>query len=67
MAGSQKTEASELATKYTLDPVAVQEVRWGNNSRDAAHHYTFLYGNGNANHHLRIFLYVRETDHQLKG
>jgi hypothetical protein len=37
--------------KYNL--VTVQEVRWVEGGSQPAH-YTFFYGNGNANHHIRI-------------
>jgi len=49
-AGSLGTVASELG-KYNLDLVAVQEVRGNKVGCESADYSTFLYGNGNANHH----------------
>jgi hypothetical protein len=46
-AGSMKTAAIESA-KYSLDLLAVQEVRWDNSGNQPADDYVFLYGNGNA-------------------
>jgi len=65
---SLKTVASESAEcKFNL--VAVQEVRWGNGDSEPADDYTFLWGNGNANHHLgmHFVIYIRESYQQLRG
>jgi len=42
--------------KYKLDLVAVEEVRWDKGGSEPADDYTctFLYGHGNANHHIKI-------------
>jgi exonuclease III len=50
--GSLKTVSGELA-KYKLDLVGVQEVRWDKGGTEPGGDYTFFYGNGNADHHLR--------------
>jgi hypothetical protein len=46
-----KTAASKLA-KYSLDLVAVQEVRLDEDGSQPADDYTLFCGNGKANHHL---------------
>jgi exonuclease III len=51
-AESRKTVASELAN-YKLDRVTVQEVKWDKGSYQPTNCYTFFYGYGSANHHLR--------------
>jgi hypothetical protein len=48
-AGSLMTVAKEIS-KYTLDLVGVQEVRWGGGGREPAGEYTFFYRKGNENH-----------------
>jgi hypothetical protein len=50
-AGSLRTEAEEIS-KYKLDLVGVQEVRWDRGSTEPAGQYTFFYGKGNQNHEL---------------
>jgi exonuclease III len=39
----------EETSKYKLDLVAVQEVRWGTGGTEPAGKYTFFYGKGNEN------------------
>jgi hypothetical protein len=39
-------------SKYNLDLVEVQEVRWDGGGREPASEYTFFYGKGNENHEL---------------
>jgi hypothetical protein len=43
------TVADEVS-KYKLDLVGVQEVRWDGSGTDPVGHYTFFYGKGNQNH-----------------
>jgi hypothetical protein len=38
--------------------VSVQEVRWGNAATEPADSYTFLFGNGNADHHLGTCFFI---------
>jgi hypothetical protein len=62
-----KIESGELA-KYKLDLMGVQGVRWDKGGTEPAGEYTFLYGNGNADHHLRTgFSYIRGSYQQLRG
>jgi exonuclease III len=66
-AGSQRTVAEEVS-KYKLDLLGVQEVRWGGDGTESAGEYTFFYGKGKENHELGIgFLYIRESYQQLRG
>jgi hypothetical protein len=52
--GSLKTGASELAKyKLQVDQVAVQGIRWVEDSSQPVDNYTFFHGNGNANHHFK--------------
>jgi exonuclease III len=48
-AGSLTTVSREL-TRYKLDLVGVQEVRWEGSGTEHAREYTFFYGKGNENH-----------------
>jgi hypothetical protein len=48
-AGSLMTEVEEIS-KYKLDLVGVQKVRWDGVGTEAAGEYTFFYGKGNENH-----------------
>jgi exonuclease III len=57
--GSLNTVSGELA-KYKLDSVGVQEVRWDKGDTEPAGDYTFLYGHGNADHHLGTDFYVHK-------
>jgi hypothetical protein len=41
---------AEEISKYKLDLVGVQEVRWGGGGTETAGEYTFFYGKGNENH-----------------
>jgi hypothetical protein len=42
----------EEISKYKLDLVGVQEVRWGGRGTEAAGEYTFFYGKGDENGEL---------------
>jgi exonuclease III len=50
-AGSLMTVSKELS-KYKLDLVGVQEVRWEGGGTEPAGEYTLFYGKGNENHEL---------------
>jgi hypothetical protein len=50
-AGSLRTVVEEIS-KYNLDLVVIQDVRWGGGGTEPAGEYTFFYGRGNANHEL---------------
>jgi hypothetical protein len=50
-AGSFLTVAKEIS-KYKLDFVVVQAVRWDRGGTEPAREYTFFYGKGNENHEL---------------
>jgi hypothetical protein len=60
LAGSLKTVADEL-TGYTLDLVAVQEVRLIEGGSQRAASNTFFHGIGNANHHLGTDFFVHKS------
>jgi hypothetical protein len=50
-AGSLRAVGEELS-KYQLDLVGVQAVRWDGGGTERASEYTFFYGKGNENHEL---------------
>jgi hypothetical protein len=50
-AGSLRAMAEEIS-KYKLDLVGVQEVRWDGGGTEPAHGYIFFYGKRNENHEL---------------
>jgi hypothetical protein len=60
------TVSGELS-RYRLDLVGVQEVRWDGSGTEPAGKYTFLYGKGNENHEFGTgFLYIGESYLQLR-
>jgi exonuclease III len=57
-AGSLRTVGEEIS-KYKLDLVGVQEVRWDKGGTERAGEYTFFYEKENENHELgTVFLYL---------
>jgi hypothetical protein len=65
--GSLITVSRELS-KYKLDLVGVQEVRWEGSGTVPAGEYFFFLRKGNEDHELGTgFLYIRELYQQLRG
>jgi hypothetical protein len=61
-AGSLRAMVEEIS-KYKLDLVGVQGVRWGGGGTETAGEYTFFYGRGNQNHELGRGYFVHKKNH----
>jgi len=59
-AGSLETVVRKLP-KYNLDLITVQEDRWDEGGSEPEDDFTFLFGNGNANHYLGTGSFVHKT------
>jgi exonuclease III len=51
---------AEEISKYKLDLLRVQEVRWGGSGTEPAGDYTFFYGKGNENYELGTRFFVHK-------
>jgi hypothetical protein len=58
-AGSLETKKKKLS-KYKLDLMVVQEVRWEGSDTELAAEYTFLHGKWNKNHELGTGFFVHK-------
>jgi hypothetical protein len=50
----------EEVSKYKLDLLGVQEVRWGGGGTEPAGEYTFFYGRESKNHELGTGVFVHK-------
>jgi hypothetical protein len=51
---------TEVLSKYKLDLVGVQEVRWDGGGTERVGEYTFFYGKSNENHKLGTGFFVHK-------
>jgi exonuclease III len=58
-AGSLRVVTEEIS-KYKLDLVGLQEVRWDRGGTTPAGEYTFSYGKGNENDELSTGIFIHE-------
>jgi hypothetical protein len=58
-AGSLRA-VEEKMSKYMLDLLGVEEVRWDGGGTEPARELTFLYGNGNKNQESGMFFFVHK-------
>jgi hypothetical protein len=59
---------AEEISKYKLDLVGVQEVRWNRGGTEPAGEYTLFYGKGIENYGIGTgFSYIRESYQQSRG
>jgi hypothetical protein len=66
MAGSPRAAGEEIS-KYKLDLVGVQEVRWDRGGTKSAGEYTFYYGKENENHELSIDPYTSTYENHISS
>jgi exonuclease III len=57
--GSLRVVGDEIS-KYKIDLVGVQEVRWDGGGTERASEYIFFYGNGNENHELGTGTFIHK-------
>jgi hypothetical protein len=61
--GRRRLHLQLQVAKYDLHLVALQGVRLGKRGSESAYYYTFVIGNGNADHHLSTGFFI----HQIIG